>query len=683
MPKPTSPKSNTRRKHAKSVRKYSTDLSASIPFPDHQHNHQRNNDLKNFPEGAGTFTKGLKHDDDYGRVDSEHLKDFIAFIAQADCNDFPYPDPEGVNIKRGQDDNYRRWESPLAGHVYSLMGMDADAISMPPAPEVGSSELAAEMAEIYALALLRDKTFEDIGSNNTATIKRVNQLVLDMRWFNTVAEDPIEEDRREARFDNNKLDSRVLYRGSTEGAKRGPYLSQFMLIGHANRRDEKTGVMVLCKSESKTYSHMVGGCPEEIEAKDGYILYGTQRIDQRTAAHKKDVDYMQNWDDWLKVQNGDDRKNAAVYEDREPRFIKSPRDLASYVHFDQLYQAYLNATLLLLGYGSPLDAGFPEGGKVDKLSKDACHPNRDGFATFGGPHVLSLVCEVASRALKFARRQKFNIHLRARPESIAALLTLHMNCKGKMLGSEKTQIAVCNNAQELANMLTEVAKVAQRKCKNENPPWLTTNTLLPMAFPEGSPMHPSYAAGHATVAGACVTVIKAFFEMFEVDRDNKMCPKASNYNPKKAWKEVEFSSIYGTGEDRSAALGKNPKTGIFEPYSSGKTLRELSESELDGPITILGELDKLAANISIGRNMAGVHYYTDYYESLRMGERVAVSILREQMLTYPEPVKMRFKSFDGDQIVLEGHGDGKTTSIKIADKARQTVDYTDWVRRRA
>ncbi len=27
--------------------------------------------------------------------------------------------------------------------------------------------------------------------------------------------------------------------------------------------------------------------------------------------------------------------------------------------------------------------------------------------------------------------------------------------------------------------------------------------LLPQAFPEGSPLHPSYPAGHATVAGAC------------------------------------------------------------------------------------------------------------------------------------------------------------------------------------
>jgi hypothetical protein len=36
--------------------------------------------------------------------------------------------------------------------------------------------------------------------------------------------------------------------------------------------------------------------------------------------------------------------------------------------------------------------------------------------------------------------------------------------------------------------------------------------FLPMAFPEGSPTHPAYGAGHATVAGACTTILKAWFK---------------------------------------------------------------------------------------------------------------------------------------------------------------------------
>lgn len=33
-----------------------------------------------------------------------------------------------------------------------------------------------------------------------------------------------------------------------------------------------------------------------------------------------------------------------------------------------------------------------------------------------------------------------------------------------------------------------------------------------MAYPEGSPMHPNYGAGHATIAGACVTLLTAMFD---------------------------------------------------------------------------------------------------------------------------------------------------------------------------
>ena len=35
----------------------------------------------------------------------------------------------------------------------------------------------------------------------------------------------------------------------------------------------------------------------------------------------------------------------------------------------------------------------------------------------------------------------------------------------------------------------------------------------------------------------------------------------------------------------------------------------MKDSKFRGKLTIQGELDKLAANIAIGRNTAGVHYY--------------------------------------------------------------------------
>jgi hypothetical protein len=66
------------------------------------------------------------------------------------------------------------------------------------------------------------------------------------------------------------------------------------------------------------------------------------------------------------------------------------------------------------------------------------------------------------------------------------------------------------------------------------------------------------------------------------------------------------------------------------------------------PLTLEGELNKLAANISIGRNMGGVHYFTDYYDSVRMGEAVAIGLLEEQALCYPtDTFVMSIPTFDG------------------------------------
>ena len=139
-------------------------------------------------------------------------------------------------------------------------------------------------------------------------------------------------------------------------------------------------------------------------------------------------------------------------------------------------------------------------------------------------------------------------------------------------------------------------------------------------------MHPSYGAGHATVAGACVTILKAFFDT------NAVLRKRQN---EKGEEEVGF----GCWQPCDQAIA-------FVPTPQQEDT--LEERALDAPLTLEGELNKLAANISIGRNMAGVHYYSDYYDSLRMGEQIALGILEEQALTYPtDPFVLTVPTFDG------------------------------------
>ena len=122
-----------------------------------------------------------------------------------------------------------------------------------------------------------------------------------------------------------------------------------------------------------------------------------------------------------------------------------------------------------------------------------------------------------------------------------------------------------------------------------------------------SPTHPSYPAGHATVAGACATVLKAFFnETFVIP------------NP-------VVTSADGL---------------LLLPY--------------EGPgLTVGSELDKLTSNFAIGRNAAGVHWRSDSIKGLKLGEAVAIGILTEMRSTYNEKFGgFSLTKFDGMAITI-------------------------------
>ncbi|RWK74860.1 MAG: twin-arginine translocation pathway signal protein, partial [Mesorhizobium sp.] len=66
------------------------------------------------------------------------------------------------------------------------------------------------------------------------------------------------------------------------------------------------------------------------------------------------------------------------------------------------------------------------------------------------------------------------------------------------------------------------------------------------------------------------------------------------------------------------------------------------------PLTVGGELNKLAWNYGIGRDWAGIHWRSDFSASLALGEALAISVLRDERQTYREPFeKFTFTRFDG------------------------------------
>ncbi len=119
-------------------------------------------------------------------------------------------------------------------------------------------------------------------------------------------------------------------------------------------------------------------------------------------------------------------------------------------------------------------------------------------------------------------------------------------------------------------------------------------------------MHPSYGSGHATVAGACVTILKAFFDQGYV---------------------LPFA---------------------YKPIKEGQEL-DVNMDNMD-KLTVENELNKLAENIAFGRDWAGVHYWSDQIESLRLGEQIALGILEEQKLQYGENFSMTVPLFDGTSV---------------------------------
>jgi hypothetical protein len=136
-----------------------------------------------------------------------------------------------------------------------------------------------------------------------------------------------------------------------------------------------------------------------------------------------------------------------------------------------------------------------------------------------------------------------------------------------------------------------------------------------MAFAEGSPIHPAYGAGHATVAGALATILKAFFP----------------------GEQLILDPVVATPDGLSLVS--------WEPAI-----------QKDARLTVEGEINKLAGNVALGRNFAGVHWRSDYAESLLLGEQVAISILCDQRNTYNEAYEFGFRGFNGGFIRIHPAG---------------------------
>ena len=459
----------------------------------------------------------------------------------------------------------RKFVNPQAGLAFNVEGADSHALAMPPAPAFASDEIAAEIVENYWMALLRDVHFDDYANSGDAmaAAAELTSFGSDFKGLKT----PV--------GGVDAVTPATLFRGLTPGDNAGPYISQFLMVP---------------------------------------VPFGAQGFDQRMLTAKAGVDFGTSWQSFIEIQNGIDagfrlagNGNVGDFE-QEPVYIRNGRDLGQYVHIDVLFQAYFNAALVLLQGPEAHSAQNAGRTAADVLlgqmfKKDPGNPyaasvTQIGFGTFGDPYIAATLCEVAARALQAVWYQKWFVHRRLRPEAYAA--RIHTSRVGS------TQFDLSPKAVN-ATVLDRV------KTHNEARNGGLESYLLPLAFPEGSPMHPAYGAGHATVAGACVTVLKAFFD------ENQ------------------------------------PISDVFEPVcvsSDGLSLKPYTGADAM-QLTVGGELNKLASNIALGRNIAGVHWRSDGTDSLQLGEQVAIALLRDhRQLVNERFAGYELTTFGGQKVVI-------------------------------
>jgi hypothetical protein len=305
------------------------------------------------------------------------------------------------------------------------------------------------------------------------------------------------------------------------------------------------------------------------------VPFGPKKLKQQytTALPKKD--YMTSYDEWLNIQNGETPSNP-IELDPKPRYIRSGRDLGEWVHGDFTYQSVLNACLILLGFGERA---------LCEENPYLCSKTQVGFVTFGAAYILDFVGKSARIALEAAWFQKFLVHRRLRPEEFGG--RVHNNLIGKTNYPINSELL---NSKAIPKVFHKYGTY-----------------LLPMAYPEGCPTHTSYPAGHASIVGAGVTMLKAFFN------EDFIIP-----NP-----------VVASADGLSLL-----------PY-------------LGEPLSIGGELNKLASNISLGRDTAGVHWRSDGIEGMKLGEAVAIGILHDFKKTYNEDFKgFCLTKFDGTRIII-------------------------------
>lgn len=510
----------------------------------------------------GLFHKGLQHNGSDGRLifnsDYETMRNAILNDDQVALNAVPLC--LGAKMKL---------VNPLASLCTPLVGAPQCLLSIELAPSLSSDAGAAEMVEVYAMAVARDVPFTDYGTDGTIAGLLQNTQLNKPDLLASIKYSPTP---------NVAFTTNTIFMGNTYGETIGPFISQLLLLNVPMGAGNFTQKYTTPKSRATSVSR---------------VEWGIDNIETSNMQNTK-LDLL---------------PAATSSSDTTSSYIFSGRSLAEAVHNDPSYQFFYQAALILLALGVSNNPNMP------------VYTNQIGFSTgTGGPSLIGAIADVSTLALQHAWWWKWRKCRKLRPEAFGLAIHNVLN-----------NIVINTNNYDMSDVILQNDIVNSVATINNTYYSAVNSYCLPMAFREGSPLHPAYPSGHATIAGACCTIMKIFLDA-----------------------DVPWSTLPGL---QSGSINRrvlpSPLTGpAVMADSTGANLVNYAGGDISS-MTVCSEINKLASNVAGGRNWSGVHYRSDAYGGILLGEQVAMRYMEDILSSWAEnnidgtSPSITFRKFDG------------------------------------
>ena len=414
-----------------------------------------------FPGGTGpqqlrkVYSKGFGHTGS-STITSYYANDpdYVPFLIGSDTNNETLVENANNNRIRLVD-TYNVYDNDIIAPYKS-------SFSIPPAPLIESNEAAAQMLEVYAMALLRDVPMS-VVQNPAIANPYLSDIVTALNNVNTWLKAPTSPPV------GGSITRNLLFRLDTEGDRLGPYASQFLY-----------------------YTILFSNY---LFVQNQYLGYDAPFINNPTSANINfNNDYIKTRAEFVTVWNGEPPSDTFSKGSKLRRYLTTIRDFAIYINKDQIWQmAYMAATLLL---AKNVKIGFFAS---DRLGTK--------FINLGPVDLYDIMGKAGKLGMNTTWLWKYK-QLRVRPEEMAYQIDLTISTTQPTVpGLNFPSFINTSN-----NILSKVSTAwTQTVTSVGTPTPCPAQYLLSQVFKTGSPFHPSLPSGHATYGGAMMTILKAWF----------------------------------------------------------------------------------------------------------------------------------------------------------------------------